>query len=1335
MHSRTVSAADSVFYDFITQSPSASWSSGAGSLPFPGSDSDSRGFALYRDNWQLEDNSIWARALETHPQWVSNGWIMGVYPQVTVPSNAEFKITVGFFKGATGSDGVTFEVKFEEFLGLQVAPQIHSVLSHKSTYDGKLDSTVEALSSLEGKTGNFVLYANAGQGSSQDWAAWAEAKIETTTPSALPDLTVESLEVGEGNKLSVTIKNIGTGSLPAGWTASGQIWINNQNKGAFSLQTPTSSINGGIAVGGGSATYLLPWDIVEPTLVACGVDITNDIEEANEQNNYKEEEVVPLVAELPDLVVTGIEYNQQASGVSCTIKNAGEEDAYPSFVVRLSLSEPFVYEEFEVEATLEAGEIYILNFESSVQPVGQTITIQVCADTLSQVTESNERNNCLEKTFATEVPAPSLSITSGPSVSDITTNSATISWITNLESDSCVSYDTCAGKFGADQTDAQFSMEHQITLDGLTPATAYQFIAESRYETGDTVQSRSLTFVTLPAKDSEKPSLSMTLPSRLSGKREVIEIAARDNTAVTRVNFYVDSKLVFTDYSFPFCWECDTTLLGEGVHSFGAMAYDAAGNAAEIARDGEIQNLFPTNESPVTVDIVNPTSGSDVYGIVEIRAAVAHDKDGRITHAEVEIDSRVMHVVDYIPTELPRLQASGTVEVKRSMVVSYLWDTSGLALGQHVIEVSARDEFGNEGHKGIRITKIDGPSVSIPFSITRTVTPNGNYFRVELTVTNLGTASEHRATNVVIRDISRGFQAAAFERTPAYDWLRSEVAVEKLMTDFPAGESITFWYDIVPVLFDPMLDDYTIGVRTAVEYNDTSGHRIIQEHNIPYIPGDYVSYPYPLLPEEIGNAFNTVDYLIITDPERLFRYSDAGEVNALLSTMAELAVQKNGVLGYRRPGTDWLTPASLKDNFTPDGIWGSRLSPESALNGYVLLVGETEIIPAWRLPCPGFFEDYTGGYIDISDYPYADVVGDERPELKVGRIIGENVQELTEPIRASLAVHLGRADYDGSDVLLITGPEDTWETFINRVEAARVTVAGKGVTVPVPVVHTEYYTTKYTMLAEALRIKGPDDGGASYDPDPPMNTFNVRQLAAWLLDSEGQLLLPPESSGFRHATFTDTEGREHCDIGSVRISDGTFWGYDNEDEYIQDALRIAERIQTDREGRGGDYGWIYTYHESGIGSGVPEMVKAQIPNKDIIVYSGHGHSVAWGSGVLHDQKLSDAYIEPIDFGRSRPIVIAFSCLTGNYKDAPGESIARAFLRNGAAVYIGSTEVSSSGGNEEVVREVFWRSWTKSSRIGDAFLDLRDAKMCQGGDWRYFVYEYNLYGDPKFGGGS
>jgi hypothetical protein len=206
---RTVLAADTVFYDFIAQAASASWSSAAGSLNFPGKDIDSQGFALYRDNWPLEDNKTWTRVLETHPQWVSNGWIMGVYPQVTVPSNAEIKVTVGFIQGATGSDGVTFEVRFRQFGGWTHLPQDYLILSHTATYDGKLDSLTASLSSLAGRTGNFILYVNAGQNSGQDWAVWAEAKIEIAPSDIEPPVvavTYSPSDVTTDTEVTFTVR-------------------------------------------------------------------------------------------------------------------------------------------------------------------------------------------------------------------------------------------------------------------------------------------------------------------------------------------------------------------------------------------------------------------------------------------------------------------------------------------------------------------------------------------------------------------------------------------------------------------------------------------------------------------------------------------------------------------------------------------------------------------------------------------------------------------------------------------------------------------------------------------------------------------------------------------------------------------------------------------------------------------------------------------------------------------------------------------------------------------------------------------------------------------------
>ncbi|MDH7513969.1 MAG: hypothetical protein QHH14_13565 [Clostridiales bacterium] len=96
-------------FDLIAEAKRARWFNDQGqALPFPGNPTDSRGFARVL-SLQMEDGRTYPSALQTHPRWVSNGWVEGRY-QVFIPEEALFEATVGFKDGARGSDGVIFEV-------------------------------------------------------------------------------------------------------------------------------------------------------------------------------------------------------------------------------------------------------------------------------------------------------------------------------------------------------------------------------------------------------------------------------------------------------------------------------------------------------------------------------------------------------------------------------------------------------------------------------------------------------------------------------------------------------------------------------------------------------------------------------------------------------------------------------------------------------------------------------------------------------------------------------------------------------------------------------------------------------------------------------------------------------------------------------------------------------------------------------------------------------------------------------------------------------------------------------------------------------------------------
>ncbi len=144
-------------------------------LSWNGPTNDNRGFVRVVLNGLCEDQKRY-NLLQMHPKWVSKGSIKGYLPSALMPTHAIFKAKVGFLKGATGSDGVTFQV-WVHFTanGKQVG---YRILNYKKLYNDKMTEVIADLSHLSGKNVRIELRVDAGNSSGQDWAVWADPKIE-----------------------------------------------------------------------------------------------------------------------------------------------------------------------------------------------------------------------------------------------------------------------------------------------------------------------------------------------------------------------------------------------------------------------------------------------------------------------------------------------------------------------------------------------------------------------------------------------------------------------------------------------------------------------------------------------------------------------------------------------------------------------------------------------------------------------------------------------------------------------------------------------------------------------------------------------------------------------------------------------------------------------------------------------------------------------------------------------------------------------------------------------------------------------------------------------------
>ncbi|MBI1919825.1 MAG: S8 family serine peptidase [Geobacter sp.] len=134
-----------------------------------------------------------------------------------------------------------------------------------------------------------------------------------------------------------------------------------------------------------------------------------------------------------------------------------------------------------------------------------------------------------------------------------------------------------------------------LTTDSSSPYSFYWDTAgypdgsctlEARaYDAAGNVGQSSLVSVKVAnAKDTVAPAVSITSPadgSSIAGlKRLTVNVAASDNTGVTRIDLYVDGALKTTSSSATLSWAWNLRTVATGQHSILAKAYDAAGNAA-----------------------------------------------------------------------------------------------------------------------------------------------------------------------------------------------------------------------------------------------------------------------------------------------------------------------------------------------------------------------------------------------------------------------------------------------------------------------------------------------------------------------------------------------------------------------------------------------------------------------------------------------------------------------------------------------------------------------------------------------------------------------------------
>jgi hypothetical protein len=222
------------------------------------------------------------------------------------------------------------------------------------------------------------------------------------------------------------------------------------------------------------------------------------------------------------------------------------------------------------------------------------------------------------------------SLTSGPTVSGITTKKAQISWATDRGSDSKVAIGTSSGKYGSSEigNSAQVT-SHDISLDNLSPGTTYYFVVKWTDEDGNTATSTERSFITAPA-----PVVKEITASAISLSGATIEFTTKGSTKAsvyygTSESFgglkTINTSAQESSYQVRLDGLSDGTKYYYMISTFDEEGSEYKGNVASLNTPPRprITNLRfqpidgePTSTQKVSWDTNVPSTTQVVYGVV-----------------------------------------------------------------------------------------------------------------------------------------------------------------------------------------------------------------------------------------------------------------------------------------------------------------------------------------------------------------------------------------------------------------------------------------------------------------------------------------------------------------------------------------------------------------------------------------------------------------------------------------------------------------------------------------------------------------------------------------------
>ncbi len=216
------------------------------------------------------------------------------------------------------------------------------------------------------------------------------------------------------------------------------------------------------------------------------------------------------------------------------------------------------------------------------------------------------------------------------------------------------------------------------------------------YDAAGNVASSEAVVVTV-SRDATPPSVSITTPASGATLTGTVTISANatDDLSVSKVEFFLDDTLLWSDTASPYSYSLNTRNVANGSYTLIARATDSYGN---VGTSTEVSVTIDNDFTAPTASITYPANGATVRGTgVQIQVSA--------------IDDRSMHRVEYFVDGV-------SVGTDSSPPYVYFWNSKTVSNGTHTLSVVARDTAGNLGASAPITVTVDNDYTAPTVAIT-----------------------------------------------------------------------------------------------------------------------------------------------------------------------------------------------------------------------------------------------------------------------------------------------------------------------------------------------------------------------------------------------------------------------------------------------------------------------------------------------------------------------------------------------------------------------------------------------------------------------------------------